>query len=422
MSLFALLLFLFIAGVLLNAFFAGYETGFIASNALRVRTMAEKENSPAAQRLLAYIDKPDHMITVVLVGTNLALVMGTLALTRQVGPLWATIIATPMFLIFGEVVPKSIFRAHPTRLALLFLPVIRAFDVLLAPLTYPIMWLSRGFIAIVNREQQEIRSLLNTSDDVRVLVNETADHGAIDDDEKEMIHSVMDLHTRHAKEVMVPRIRIKAVSETFSRRDLVAVFRETGFTRIPVYRDNIDQIIGVASAFSVLTDTGKNDSDIARFIQPVMHVPDTMRLDDLLEQMRATRKRIAIVTDEFGGTDGLITVEDILEEIFGEIHDEHDKAEEPIRKVGLNAWSIDARLALVDAEYELELGIEDDEVETVAGWVMRLAGRIPDKGEVFTAGRYKIEVLDGGPNYIARIRLELLDKTPADTPRNGKAG
>lgn len=413
MSLVAVLLFLFIAGVLLNAFFAGYETGFIASNALRVRHMAEKENSPAAQRLQRYIEEPDRMITVVLVGTNLALVMGTLALTRQVGPLWATLIATPMFLVFGEVVPKSIFRAHPTRLALLFLPAIRAFDLIFAPISFPIIWLSRGFLSIVNKEQQEIRSLLNTSDDVRVLVNETADHGAIDDDEKEMIHSVMDLHTRLAKEVMVPRIRIKAAPETATRRDLVSVFKETGYTRIPIFRDSMDEIVGVVSAFSVLTDRDKDDNSIARFVHPVMHVPDTMRLDDLLEEMRSARSRIAIVTDEYGGTDGLITVEDILEEIFGEIHDEHDKAEVPIRKVGMNAWSIDARMPLVDAEYELELGLDDDEVETVAGWVMRRAGRIPDKGEVFISGRYKIEVQDGGPNYIARVRIELLDGKPA---------
>lgn len=412
MTIAATLIGLFIAGVLLNAFFAGYETGFIASNALRVRHMAEKESNPAAMRLLAYIVEPDRMITVVLVGTNLALVMGTLALTTQFGPLWATLIATPMFLVFGEVVPKSIFRAHPTRLALLFLPVIRAFDLLFVPLAFPIIWLSRGFISIVNKEQQVIRSLLNTSDDVRVLVNETADHGGIDDDEKEMIHSVMDLHTRLAKEVMVPRIRMKTVPETATRRDLVSVFKETGYTRIPVYRESMDEIIGIVSAFSVLTDADKGDSNISRFVQPVMHVPDTMRLDDLLEEMRIARTRIAIVTDEYGGTDGLITVEDIVEEIFGEIHDEHDKAEEPIRKVGMNAWSIDARMALVDAEYELELGMEDEEVETVAGWVMRLAGRIPNKGEMVTTDRFKIEVLDGGPNYIARIRLELLEPKP----------
>jgi CBS domain containing-hemolysin-like protein len=401
------LILIFLVSVALNAFFAGYETGFIASNPIRVRHLAETGGHPRARRLLEYLEAPERMITLVLAGTSLALVAGTLALTVEMGALWAALIAVPVFLVFGEVLPKSMFRAHPTQLTLFYLPVVRLFDMALAPVSLPISWISRSFLAIVNAKQHELRSMLNTSDDVRVLVDESAHHGNIDADEKEMIHSVMDLHSRHAYEVMVPRTRIKALPDTATRKQLVELLRETGFTRIPIYNETIDRIIGVVSAFAVLTDTDKANPDIRRFMVDVIHVPDTMRLDDLLEELRRARTRIAIVTDEYGGTDGLVTVEDILEEIFGEFHDEHDQAEEGVRKIGPNKWLLDARTALSDANELMPAAIQDDEVDTIGGWVMHLAGRIPEAGELVESGPYKIEIIEATPQSVGKIRLEI---------------
>lgn len=404
----AVLALLFLAGVGLNALFAGYETGFIASNPIRIRYLAEKENNPAAQTLLRMQEHPDRMITVVLVGTNLAMVMGTMAISDLVRhPLLATLIATPVFLFFGEVLPKSMFRIHATRLALLLLPVIRAFDLVLAPLALPITWISRRFLRLVADEQRSIRRMMQSEEDVRVLVDESAVHGTIDTEEKEMIHSIMDLHSRLAREVMVPRIDIRALPRTATRQELADLFVESGYSRIPIYEENIDQIIGVASVFDVLTDRTPGDESIERFILPVLHVPDTIKLDDVLAVMRRERQRVAVVTDEYGGTDGLITLEDILEEIFGEIHDEHDKAERRIKKMGPNAWVIDARMPLEDAVAAMGLDIRDDEVETVAGWVMHRAGGIPRKGEVLDFGVCRVTILEGGPNYVSSVRLEV---------------
>lgn len=418
-GLFALLLGLFLLGVVLNAFFAGYETGFVSSNPIRVRHMAEKENDLQAKRLLTYMEHPDRMITVVLLGTNIALVMGTMALTDLVrDPFWATVIATPAFLVFGEVLPKSMFRLHPTRLTLRLLPVIRFFEALLTPLVLPVTWLSQRFLALTEAEQRDIRTMMTSQDDVRVLVDESAHHGSIEPEEKAMIHSVMDLQTRRAKEVMVPRINMCALPETATRLELVAMLKDSGFTRIPIYRESIDQIIGAVNAFSPLTDTDSGNQDIKRFIRPVIHVHDTIRLDDLLTQLRAQKQSMAIVTDEYGGTDGLVTIEDILEEIFGEIQDEHDKEEMRIRKSGRNAYVIDARMPLEDAARFMELPIEDNEVETVAGWIMHAMGRIPNKGEVVDFGRFRATVLEGGPNYVASVRLEVLPTAEANDGTN----
>lgn len=398
---------LFVAGILLNAFFAGYETGFVAINRIRIRHMAEEEESRHARVLLAYLMDPARMITVVLVGTNLALVMGTIALTREVGAFWSTIIATPLFLIFGEVVPKSIFRIHPTRLSLRLLPVIQAFDLLLSPIVMPVSWLCRRLVVMVEGERRNDEPIMSSVEDMRVLVDESADQGTIEEEEKEMIHSVMDLQTRQANEVMVPRINIVAIPETATRAELIAKFVDSGYTRLPVYRDTIDVVVGVVNAFDVLRSRNSGGESIQEFIREILHVPDTMKLDDLLERMRECSQPIAVVTDEYGGTDGLISQEDVLEEIFGEFHDEYDKAETRIREIGPGAFVVDAQLELAEASEKFGVELDDTEVETVGGWVMHISGRIPAIGEVIDYPPFRITVLEGKANRIARLRIEV---------------
>lgn len=400
---------LFTAGILLNAFFAGYETGFVAINRIRIRHMAEEEQNRHAQVLVRYLNDPARMITVVLVGTNLSLVMGTIALTRELGAFWSTVIATPLFLIFGEVAPKSVFRIHPTRLSLKLLPVIETFDMLLSPVVAPVSWLSRRLVAMVDGERKSDEPIMSSVEDMRVLVDESADQGAIEEEEKVMIHSVMDLQTRQANEVMVPRINIVAVSETATRSELIAKFLDSGYTRLPVFRDTIDQIIGVVNAFDVLRAIDYRGDSIQCFVRDVLHVHDTMKLDDLLDKMREASQPIAVVTDEYGGTDGIVTQEDVLEEIFGEFHDEYDKAETRIREVSPRAFVIDAQLELSEAAEKMGVTLNDPEVETVGGWVMHALGRIPAIGEVVDVPPFKITVLEGTASRIARLRIDIRD-------------
>jgi CBS domain containing-hemolysin-like protein len=218
----------------------------------------------------------------------------------------------------------------------------------------------------------------------------------------------MDLQTQTAREIMVPRIKIQALPRTATRSELIRLLQDSGRTRIPIFEESIDEIIGVISAFDVLRDSEPGSESIEHLIQQVMHVPDTIHLDDLLKEMRAKKQTIAILTDEYGGTDGLICIEDILEEIFGEIHDEFDEAVQHIRKVGKNAFVIDARLALEDAAEAMKLPIKDDEVDTVGGWILHITNRIPKPGEVFELDKYKITVLAGDLTHISKIRLEVM--------------
>ncbi|HDP35634.1 MAG TPA: HlyC/CorC family transporter [Candidatus Hydrogenedentes bacterium] len=398
---------IFIACAILNAFLSGYETGFVSANLIRIRNMAEKERKISAMRLLAHYENPARIITTLLIGANLSLVIGTTALTRELGPGMATIIATPVFVIFAEIMPKSIFRHFPTRLIVFFFPVVRFFEGMLAIITIPVAWAAQRFL-MLGDEEKGMRMFLTSLEDMRVLVDESHEQGTLDPDEHEMIHSVIDLQTQCANEVMVPRIQIQALPETATTQELKTMLIESGRTRLPVYSESIDHIVGVVNAFDVIKDASPGESDIRRFIKPILHVPDSMKLDDVLKALRDAHQSMAIVTDEYGGTDGLITVEDILEEIFGEIHDEYDIMTTQIKKVGPRAFVVDANTALEDLAAAIGVDIKDEEVETAGGWLNHIAGHIPAKGEVILHEPFRITVLEGQPSHVSSIRLEII--------------
>ena len=417
-------LFVFVIALVLQALFAGYETGFVSANPIRLRYLAEEEHSSRAARLLRHIEHPDRMLTVLLIGANLMVVTCTLVVSSQVQSLAPNMtaaardlmtmaIVAPVMLVFAEIIPKSVFRTDPTRLSLLFFPVINFFNGLLAILAGPIAWCTGALLRRLGGEHQHLSPLMSSLDDVRDLVDESVDHGAIAPEEQELIHSVIDLQATTAKAIMVPRIAIEALPDTATRAELVELFVGTGRMRVPVYKDTTDTIIGVISAYAILRDTEPENPDIRRVIRDVPHVPDTMKVDDLFRELKDTKQHMAIVTDEYGGTDGLVTIEDILEEIFGEIQDECDNEESPIHKLGPNAYVVDARMALEEISATIGVPIADETVETVGGWLMHVAGYIPAQGQVVEYGRFRMTVLAGGPNHVARIRLDVLPESNA---------
>ncbi len=406
---------LFAIVLLLAGLFSGFETGFVSANPIRIHYLAEEEHNFSARRLLRHIQEPNAMISLLLVGTNISIVVGTMAMKRvgehfipEYADLGAALVVTPLILIFSEIIPKSVFRAHPTRLTLLFVPFIDFFSMLLFPVVWPITMITRKFLRTAEGESHTLSALMETRDDVRALIDESLDQGAIEPQEQQMIHSVINLQTTQAKEIMVPRVDIQALPIDACREDLLALFVQSGRTRIPVYRESIDHIIGIINAYDVLRDKHPDNPDIGRFIRDVLHVPDTMKVDELFRLMKRRKRHIAIVIDEYGGTDGLLSMEDILEEIFGEIQDEHDAEEQAVRKAGENVYIIDARTSLEDVCELTGLELEDDEVDTIGGWVLHIAGKIPEKGEVILQSPYRVTILDGTQTQVSRIKLEVL--------------
>jgi putative hemolysin len=410
MTLFIITVTTFFLGIALNGLFAGYETGFISLDRIRVRFLAEEENDTQAKKLLRHVEAPDMMLTIVLVGTNVSLIVGTLAITKQIPQVWlSTLIATPMFLIFAEIIPKSIFRQHPTHLSLQLLPIIRFFELLLMPLIIPTILCVKGANILMGVSSEDKTSLMNSEDDLRNLIDESAARGSIEKSEQRMIHGVMNLQTTQAKEIMVPRTEVTALPATASRGELVTLFKETGLTRILIFEETMDTILGVANVYDVMLDHDSEDSTISHFAREVSHVPDTKPIDDLLDELKQRGEHLAVVNDEYGGTLGIITLEDVLEEIFGEIHDEHDQAFEMIQQVGPRNYVIDGRMPLEEASEVINVSIEDDEVETVGGWVMHQAGRIPAQGEKIKVDGFRIVVLEGTAQRVVKIRLDLLE-------------
>lgn len=408
---------IFLLGVLLNGLFAGYETGFVSCDRIRIAHRAEEDRDPRAIMLLKHMLAPERMITTVLIGTNGALIIGSMALTSQIpNKEWlATLIAAPVFLVFAEIIPKTVFRRHPNRLSLAFLPLIRFFDILLTPLVLPVMWATGALRWVARVQESPARSILTTQEDFRSLVDESAARGTIQKEAQEMIHSVMDLSEMQAKELMVPRIDVEAVPVECTRSELVEAFHSTGRTRIPVYQESIDNIIGIVIAHDVLIDSNPEDQSIQRFIKETRHVPDTKPVGELLQEMKARRQHMAVVINEYGGTDGIITMEDILEEIFGDIQDEHDLETRQILQVAPNAYVVDARAPLDEFAEAINIDLSQAEAETVGGWVMHIAQRIPKQGERVKHGDLKITILEGARNQILKVRVDV-NSSPGPNP------
>ena len=409
--------------MVMQALFAGYETGFVTANPIRIRYLAEEEKLTRAAWLLRHMHRPNVMLTMLLLGTNLGTIGGTIAVAqlfkRNEIPyegLLTLLLVTPMFLIFAEILPKSMFRSHPNRMSLFFMPVIRILYLALWPLAWPVAALAEGMLRLMGASSKNFSPLMSTLEDMRLLVDESADQGSIEREEQRMIHSIIDLQTTTAKEIMRPRIDIVALPVTATRQELLELLVSSGRTRIPIYETTIDNVIGAIDAYAVLRDANPGDEDITRFIREVIHVHDTIKVDDLFQILKREKQHLAIITDEYGGTDGLLTIEDILEEIFGEIQDEHDREERSIRKVGKDAYVVDARASVEDLSAAVGVQLEDEAVETVGGWVMQKIGRIPSQGEVLRIEPFRVTILDGGASYIAKLRLEMLPSTPELPP------
>ena len=405
-----------IAGIalFLIAVLAGYETAFMACDPASIRILAEDRGDRTATRLLRELSRKTRMIAVLRTGILLALTAGVLAMTHVFLPLPAALLSAPILLVFAEIIPKTIARNHANRVALLLFPFVNSIAILLAPLVFPVVVYAGLLRRALDLRDLGAATVLSTEEDFRHLVDQSAESGRIEPEEQEMIHSVMDLGTLPASSIMIPRIDIDAVPDTATRAELLQSFMNTKRTRIPVFRESIDNITGVANVYDVLLDENPEDPTIARFSREVPHVPDSTPVADLMGLLKGSKMHMVIVTDEYGGTDGLITLEDALEEIFGEIHDEHDHAHDLLQKIGPNAYVADARMRLEDLGEEIGVEIIDDTVETVGGWVMRIAGRIPSQGEKLRRGNFQVTILEGQRNQIVRVRLDILDANSGD--------
>ena len=322
---------------------------------------------------------------------NLASDSGNFLATIQVA---ITLAVSYFSIVLGELVPKRIALADTEKVAKMVSGPLIVFGKIASPL----VWLtsaSANLVASVFRIKQADEGQVS-EEEIKYMVAEQED---LSDDEKRMIHEVFDLGDAVVRQVMVPRVDVTAVEDVQSAREVLALMQKTGYSRMPVYHDDMDEVIGIVKIKDLIAPAlaGKGDNAVSEFVRPCLFVPETKDLLPLLTQMRAEREQMAIVIDEYGGTAGLITIEDIVEEVVGEIRDEYDQDEQELMRLSEREWEVDGTFSVDDA---VELGWpidESEEYDTVGGWFMYEADKLPEEGDVIEKDgwTFKVTSMDG---------------------------
>ncbi len=407
----------FLVCALLHAIFQGYETGV-----LFYRPSGGKKDSPdgspQAKIRSDFARNPSAIQATCLLMTFFTASAISLLAARAMGPLNVVSLAatfviaavvSPVVVIFGEVIPRALFRRKADSLLPLFTPAVTVARWFFLPVTALISRIVALMGSEANGAEGPRRTVLS-KDEMVMLFTEAEERGVIDEEERVMIHSVIDLSTTSVKEVMVPRTKMVAVQEDATRQQLLDLIDRSEHTRIPVYKDKLDQVIGVVHLFDLLNYSGANaSSPIKSLIRPVPLSPETKKVGQLLHEMRARRSQMAIVLDEYGGTAGLVTLEDLLEELFGEIQDEFDIEPPMVQHLAPGVFLLDARMDLEEANRELQLGLPG-EAETVGGAVTAHLGRIPQKGEQICIGTFELSIMEADEQKIEKIRFRRLRK------------
>ena len=414
-----LLAFFVLVFVFLMGFYAGSETAFVSANKVRIKLLAEKGDKRAliAQKLL---DTPEKILAMTLVGTNIAHAIGTELAVILVGyfiffvkgavdhnmqSFVTTLVMTPLILIFSEIIPKTIFREKADKL-LLRCSFVLCISAIIFHIIVALMMKITNFIVAIASGNAPAKSLSVMREEVRLLALIGERVGMLKQEQRRMIHSVLDLEQRTAEMAMVPLVDIVAVETHTRLSDFYEIIKETSFSRIPIYEEHINNIIGLVNILDVLYFKGDAE-DISPFIRrDVNFVPEFKRVDALLQQLQRSRNPMAFVVDEYGGIVGLVTIEDLVEEIIGEIQDEHDN-EEYTHKISDQVIECDGRAEIDELNHYFGMNSPTGRYETIAGYVIYLMGKVPRSGEYVDTARLRISVLDADARRIHKVRIHI---------------
>ena len=369
-----------------STFFSATETAFSSANKIKLKNLAADDNKRAAYALRLCEDF-DKLITAVLVGntisnitmTTVATVYGIMTWGDRIGPTIATIMVTFLVLVFGEISPKILAREYAEETALALTPFVRALIFILTPLTF----IFNGLKIFLKKAFGKKDGPEFSEDELLTIVEEAEAGGAIGEEQSELIANAIEFNDIEAIDILTPRVDIVAVERGTPVADIKKVFKESGLSRLPVYEDDLDDIIGVINQKDLYNNNVKTIKDTEKIIKPVAYVAETLKAAVLLKKMQAKRTHIAIVVDEYGGTTGLVTLEDIIEEIVGDIYDEHDTVtSRDVRPAGDDVYMVAGGANLEDFFEMFDEEIEAD-ATTINGWVMIELDRLPKVGDEF---------------------------------------
>lgn len=397
----------------LSALFSSAETALTTVNKIRIRNLVA-EGDKRASILLKVTDDSGKMLSAILIGNNIANLSAS-ALTTSLAYKFggytvgiATGILTVLILLFGEITPKTFASIHSEKIALNYARTINVFMKIMTPIIFIINNLSKG-VLILFRVDPNFKNDMMTENDLRTIVDVSHEDGVIESEEKKMIYNVFDLGDAKAKDVMVPRVHVTFADVNSTYNELITIFREDKFTRLPIYEDNTDNIIGTINMKDLLLFDNTEEFHIRNMLREAYFTYEYKNISELLVEMRESSFNIAIVLDEYGETAGLITLEDILEEIVGEIRDEYDENEmELIRKVGERDYIIEGSISLDDLNDALKLSLSSNDYDSLGGFIIEHLDRLPEEGDEFSTTmdiRMVVESLD--KNRVKSVHLYL---------------
>ena len=393
--------------ITMSAYFSATETAYSSLNKIKLKSIANKGNKKA-KLALELSEKYDSVISTILIGNNIVNIatasLATVLFTKLLGSSGvtvSTIVMTILILIFGEISPKSIAKDIPESFAIVSAPLLNVFCIILKPVNH-IFCLLKKLISKVLKIQKHSGI---TEDEILTIAEEAENEGGINPQQLEIIKSAIELNEQEVIEAFTPRVDMIAVKDSCSKEELLNLFIESGFSRIPVYHDNIDNVIGIINEKDLINIVvNNNNEEISSIIKPLNVIQPHMKLSHLLKVLQNNKSHMALIADEYGGTMGIITLEDILEELVGEIWDEHDKVVNDIEKIGEDEYIVrgNANIEKVLEEVDLE---DEFEVNSVNGWVIQQFGKIPKVGESFEYKNLKIVIQKATKRCVLEIRI-----------------
>ncbi len=393
--------------LILSSFFSATETAFSAMNTTKLKTLAEKGNKNAA--LVCKLDEQySRLISTILIGNNIVNIamasVGTVLFTLKFGDMGATlstIVVTIVVLIFGEISPKSIANNCPEQLAMLSAPVVQFLIWIFLPLNILFVGWQKLLTKIFHLEPSSKMS----QEELLTLVNEVQEDGTIDEDEGGLLRNAIEFSDQEARDILIHRTDLAALPITATKDEIAEMFTETKFSRLLIYRDTIDDILGTIHRKDFYVGRGITEKEVKDIISPAIYVLESEPIRMILKKQQKAKTHVAVVVDEYGGTCGIVTMEDILEELVGEIWDEHEEAEVLLRRIAPDTYLIDASMDFEEFADYFKLD-EESEMVSVSGWVMEQFGRVPEQGDQLTYKGLEIEVTKVGNHHVDEIRVK----------------
>ncbi len=393
--------------ILMSGYFSATETAFLSCNKTRLRTMAEKGNKRAA--LVNRLNENyDRLLSTILIGNNIvnltAASIGTVLFVRLYGDIGATVstaVITVLVLIFGEITPKNVAKDCPEKLAMFSAPIIRVLIWIFTPLNF-LFGLWKKLVSKVLHLESDSKM---SQEELLMLVEEVREGGTIDSEEGDLLKNAIEFNDMRAEDILTHRVDLEAVDIESTKEEIAEVFTQSKFARLPVYEDSIDNIIGILNMKDFYDGTGITAKSIRDIMTKPLFVLKSEKIDELLKLLQETKSQMAVILDEYGGTLGIVTLEDILEELVGEIWDEHDEVTEEYIPIGENRWRVDCSVHL-DAFCDF-FGIETDSTTiSLGGWVMEQLGKVPEAGDSFEFECLSVSVVETDGQRVTFIDVE----------------